>query len=161
MIIDKLKNLFSEGAAKVVDSVGNALDKNFTTKEEREAAKLELTKELNRHLESMENNAKEITLAEIKDLESARNREIQIATSDKAPLLNKIISPLLALLILGSCFLFWYQMLYAPIPKEKEAMLAGVTGSLTTLAMGVVGYYFGSSQGSANKQKQIDKMLER
>jgi hypothetical protein len=77
MIIDKLKNLFSEGAAKVVDSVGNALDKNFTTKEEREAAKLEIQKELNRHLEEMENNAKEITLAEIKDLESARNREIQ------------------------------------------------------------------------------------
>lgn len=95
---------------------------------------------------------------EMQDMASARNREIAIATSEHAPLINKIIQPILALLILGSCFLFWYLMLYADIPKEKEVQIAGITGALTTLSMGVVGYYFGSSTGSASKQKQIEAM---
>ncbi|MES2395621.1 MAG: hypothetical protein V4549_06445 [Bacteroidota bacterium] len=98
---------------------------------------------------------------EMQDMADARNREIQIATNEHAPLINKIIQPVLALLILGSCFFFWYQMLYVDIPKEKEVQLAGITGALTTLSMGVVGYYFGSSTGSAAKQKQLDAMMDK
>ena len=36
----------------------------------------------------------------LKDTDSARDREVQISTSDKAPLLNKIVTPVLALSIL-------------------------------------------------------------
>lgn len=158
-LIDKLTGLFQSGAAKVVDSIGDALDKNITNKEELAIVKLEVDKELNRHLEAIQNNAKEITLAELKDMDSARNREIQIATSEKAPLINKIIQPLLAILILGSCFLMWYIILFKDIPDSKRELVAGIVGSLTTISMGVVSYFFGSSTGSAAKQKQLDKVM--
>jgi len=99
--------------------------------------------------------------AYLADKDSARDREIQIATSEKAPLLNKIITPLLAILILGSTFIFWYILIFVDITKDKEILLSGITGSLTTLSMGVVGYYFGSSQSSANKQKQIESFMTK
>ena|SRR3990167_466895 len=154
-----LSTIFSKAASAVVDSVGNAFDKNFTSKEEKEAAKLELQKEINRHLEVIQEDANRQLELELKDMDSARNREIQITTSDKAPLINKVIQPILALLILGSCFLMWYIILFKDIDGEKETLVAGIVGSLTTLSMGVVGYYFGSSASSASKQKQIEKMM--
>jgi fluoride ion exporter CrcB/FEX len=95
-----------------------------------------------------------------KENDSARQREVQIATSDKAPVLNKIISPLLALLILGSTFLFWYFILFKDLNKEKEMLVSGIVGSLTTLSMGVVSYYFGSSIGSHQKQERLDKLIK-
>ncbi len=154
-----LSTIFSSGASKLVESVTNGLDSLITNKEELAAAKMAVDKEVNRHMEAIEaNTSKELEL-QLKDVADARNREIQIVTSDKAPLINKIIQPILALLILGSCFIFWYLMLYVDIPKDKEVQIAGVTGALTTLSMGVVSYFFGSSNSSAMKQKQLDKMF--
>lgn len=152
-----IKNIFSGGASKLVETVSNVVDEFTISKEEKEAIKIKLIEETNKHIQLMEQEATKQMDIQAKENESARNRETQIATSDKAPLLNKIISPLLALLILGSTFLFWYIMMFKDIDKEKEILVSGVIGSLTTLSMGVVSYYFGSSIGSHNKQIQLNK----
>lgn len=156
-----LSNIFSGGASDLVKSVGGVIDNLVTSTQEKEAAKLELQKEINRHMESVESETTKRYEAELKDMSDARNREIQIVTSEHSPLLNKIIQPVLALLILGSCFLMWYIILFKDIPKEKETLVAGIVGSLTTLSMGVVSYFFGSSTGSAAKQKQLDNMMNK
>jgi hypothetical protein len=159
-ILDKIKNVFSGGASKLVDSANNLIDNLTISKEEKEQFKLDFLKATNEHLQIMEQEATKQMDIQQKENESARNRETQIVTSDKAPLLNKIISPLLALLILGSTFLFWYIMMFKDIDKEKEILVSGVIGSLTTLSMGVVSYYFGSSIGSHNKQLQLNKQQD-
>lgn len=151
----------STGAANIVESVGNVADKFITTGQEKEEFKAEVTKEINRHIEAMASAQNSELETLMKDMDSARNREIQISTSDKAPLINKIIQPVLALLLLGSCFVMWYTILFKDIPAEKEMLVAGIVGSLTTIAMGVVGYYFGSSIGSRNKQEQLDKIMQK
>lgn len=156
-----LSNIFSGGASKLVESVTNGLDNLITNKEELAAAKLAVDTEVNRHIEALESNATNELELQLKDVSDARNREIQIATSEKAPLINKIIQPVLALLVLGSCFLFWYMMIFKDITKDKETLMAGITGSLTTLSMGIIGYYFGSSTGSAAKQKQLDTLMNK
>lgn len=161
LIAGIVSKIAGDKAADIVTSVGNVADKFITTGQEKEEFKAEVQKEVNRHLEEMtkaQNNELELIL---KDVDSARNREIQVATSEKAPLINKIIQPVLALLLLGSCFVMWYTILFKDIPAEKEMLVAGIVGSLTTIAMGVVGYYFGSSIGSRNKQDQIDKFLQK
>ena len=159
-ILDKIKNAFSGGASKLVDSANNLIDNLTLSKEEKEQFKIDFLKATNEHLQIMEQEATKQMDIQQKENESARNRETQIVTSDKAPLLNKIISPLLALLILGSTFLFWYIMMFKDIDKEKEILVSGVIGSLTTLSMGVVSYYFGSSIGSHNKQLQLNKQQD-
>lgn len=145
--------ILSGSAGSIVDSIGGVADKFITTKQEKEEFKADVENELNKHIEA-------ITLATNAEMESARNREVQIATSEHAPLLNKIITPVLAILILGSCFLLWYMVLFKDISPQKETIMAGIIGSLTTLSMGVVGYYFGSSQGSRDKSETIKKMMQ-
>jgi len=161
----KLAGIFSKvvggSASTLIDSIGNAIDKNITNKGEREAIKLELQKEINRNTEALISEGNKELELHLKDLDSARNRESTIATSEHAPLINKIISPVLALLILGSTFLMWYFILFKDVPKEKEVLVSGIIGSLTTLSMGVVSYFFGSSQGSASKDKQLEKLYNK
>jgi len=88
----------------------------------------------------------------------AGTEEIAIATNDKAPLLNKVVTPILALFVVGSTFLIWALILFRNYePKASESM---IIGSLTTLAAAVLSYYFGSSLSSHNKDKKINDMMK-
>jgi len=161
MPLPNLKNLLTGGASNLVDSVKNVISEFHLSPGDKLKAEQELTKLTNDHIEKMATLAQSEFEAQIKDMDSARNREIQIATAEKAPLINKIISPILAILILGSTFLMWYVILFKDIPKDKEPMVAGIIGSLTTISMGVVGYYFGSSVGSKQKGEQLERLSNK
>lgn len=156
-----LSKIFSGGASSIVDSVKGVIDEFHISGEEKAKIQQALIDATNKHLEAMEVEATKQMDIQAKENDSARKREIEIATSDKAPLLNKIISPLLALLILGSTFIFWYIIIFKDLNKDKEILISGVIGSLTTISMGVVGYYFGSSIGSKDKQDKINAFTQQ
>jgi hypothetical protein len=44
-----IKNLFAGGASKIIETVSETVDKFVMTKEEKEAAKLEIQKAINSH----------------------------------------------------------------------------------------------------------------
>ncbi len=154
-----LNKIFSGGAGQVVESVANVVDKFVQTKEEKDAANLELQKVLNSHLEVMEQEATKQLEVYQKEMDSARNREIQIATAEKSPLLNKIITPILALSVIALTFVLFYILMFKPVGAEKDIIIY-VLGVLSAVCTQVVSYYFGSSQGSAQKQTQIDKLIK-
>jgi ABC-type siderophore export system fused ATPase/permease subunit len=154
-----LNKIFSGSAGQVVESVANVVDKFVQTKEEKDAANLELQKVLNTHLEVMEQEATKQLEVYQKEMDSARNREIQIATAEKAPLLNKIITPILALSVIALTFVLFYILMFKPVGAEKDIIIY-VLGVLSAVCTQVVSYYFGSSQGSAQKQTQIDKLIK-
>jgi ABC-type siderophore export system fused ATPase/permease subunit len=154
-----LNKIFSGGAGQVVESVANVVDKFVQTKEEKDAANLELQKVLNSHLEVMEQEATKQLEVYQKEMDSARNREIQIATAEKAPLLNKIVTPILALSVIALTFVLFYILMFKPVGAEKDIIIY-VLGVLSAVCTQVVSYYFGSSQGSAQKQSQIDKLIK-
>lgn len=156
-----LTGLFSGGASKIVDSVKGVISEFHLSPEDKLKAEQAILDATNKHIQVMEQEFTKQFEIQMKEMDSARKREIDIATSEKAPLLNKIITPILAMLILGSTFIFWYIIIFKDISKEKEVLISGIIGSLTTVSMGVVGYYFGSSIGSANKQSQIDKYINK
>ena len=160
-IIDTIKNLFTGGASKLVDSANGLIDTLTLSKEEKEQFKVDFLKLSNEHIQIMEQEATKQMDIEFREMESARKREVDIATSENAPMLNKIITPLLALLVLGSTFLFWYIIIFKELDPKKEILISGIIGSLTTISMGVIGYYFGSSIGSHNKQIQMDKLANK
>lgn len=161
MKLPNLKNLLAGGASGLIDSAKGIIDELTLSKEEKAKINLELEKAINDHSEKMAEIALKETEAHIADMADARNREIQIATSKDVPLLNKIIQPVLAILLLGSCFIFWYIILFKDIPTEKEMIIAGITGSLTTVATGVVSYYFGSSVGSKANGDTLRKIVDK
>jgi hypothetical protein len=94
-------------------------------------------------------------------MDSARNREIQIATSDKVPKLNKLITPILGLFVTVGFFGLLTLAAYKAFPPENERMLDIMTGSLGTAWIGIVMYYFGSSASSSRKQDSLDKMMSK
>jgi hypothetical protein len=153
-----ITNILAGGGSKLIETISNTVDEFTLSKEEKEAIKLKLIEEANKHTQLMEVELTKQMDIDQKEMDSARKREIDIATSDKAPLLNKIITPILALLVLGSTFIFWYIIIFKDLEPHKEVLVSGIIGSLTTISMGVIGYYFGSSIGSKDKQTLLDKL---
>jgi hypothetical protein len=94
-----------------------------------------------------------------KEMESARNREIQIATSDAAPMLNKIVTPVLALGTVALTFILYGIIIFVDVDSDSKDILIYVLGALTSAVTMVLGYYFGSSAGSKEKSSQIDELL--
>jgi hypothetical protein len=96
-----------------------------------------------------------------KEMQSARDREIQIATSDKAPMLNKIVTPVLALGTVGLTFILFGVIIFVDVDAESKDILIYVLGALTSAVTMVLGYYFGSSAGSKEKSAQLDEILDK
>lgn len=98
----------------------------------------------------------------LKDTDSARDREVSIATSDKAPLLNKIVTPVLALSILILTFVLFGVVMFdnTPVESSRKDILIYVLGVLSAIATQIVSYYFGSSQGSKDKGEQLKEALK-
>jgi len=93
----------------------------------------------------------------LKSTNDARQREVQIANSDKAPLLNKIVTPVLALSILLLTFVLFGVVMFndTPLEASRKDILIYILGVLSAIASQIVSYYFGSSQGSKDKSDQL------
>ena len=101
---------------------------------------------------------REIDLREIeahaKDRDSARNRETVIATSDHAPLLNKVVTPVLALGVVGLSFALFAVLIVVNVKPEAKDILIYILGVLSAAVTQILSYYFGSSQGSKDKSDE-------
>ena len=93
-------------------------------------------------LQQLENEKFKAVLA---DKDSARNREATIATSDKAPLLNKLISPALALIVVSAWVGIQFILINTTVPQEMRELVARVLGTLDGALMVILSYYFGAS----------------
>ena len=83
--------------------------------------------------------------AVLADKDSARNREATIATSEKAPLLNKLISPALALIVVTAWVGIQFTLINSTVPQEMRELVARVLGTLDGALMVILSYYFGAS----------------
>jgi hypothetical protein len=156
-----VSGLISNGLPKVADAVmEKGLDyvqdkMGITLKPEGEATKEDYAKiqaEAMKHEEFM---------AEIdaKDRDSARTREIEIATSDKAPMINKIVTPVIALGVIGLSFALFTILMFVEVKQEAKDILIYILGVLSAAVTQILSYYFGSSQGSKDKDNKLKEAL--
>jgi hypothetical protein len=98
----------------------------------------------------------------LKDTDSARDREVQISTSDKAPLLNKIVTPVLALGVIGLTFVLFGAVMFdtSVVEPSRKDILIYILGVLSAISTQIVSYYFGSSQGSKDKGDQLREAMK-
>lgn len=153
--------MFPLGA--ILDIGSKILDRVLPNPEAKAQAQLELIKmEQTGELARLANDT-EITKAYLGDVASARDRESAVATSDSAPYLNKIITPILALGVLIATFGLFAFVLFdkGTIDPTRKDILIYVLGVLSAIATQIVAYYFGSSKGSADKNTAIDTLLKR
>jgi len=97
----------------------------------------------------LEVNVKEL---QFKDTDSARNREI--ATHDKTP---KILATLIFGLYIGVMYFIFAGHVIEPAMRELALRSLGTLDAALAL---ILGYYFGSSAGSAAKNAHITSLLE-
>ena len=113
-------------------------------------AEMEHEEELLRIQQSDNRLEKEIAELYLKDVGDARKREVEIATSDAAPTLNKIITPVLALIVtIGGGVIL-------QINPDAEVKYAVVS-----IMMLVLGYYFGTSQGSTKANQMFRDIVRK
>jgi hypothetical protein len=93
--------------------------------------------------------------AQVKEMQSARDREVQIATSEFAPMLSKIVTPLLALGTVGLTFILFGVIIFVDVDADSKDILIYVLGALTSAVTMVLGYYFGSSAGSRKRAPSL------
>lgn len=147
-----------QGIGDAAKTVISAFKADPTKVIEIEQAERELDKKIE---ETKLTLSTQLEQAYLKDIEDARNREIQIANSDKAPWLNKTILPILAGgVTIGFFGLLTYMLKYT-IPPENKDVLNIMLGSLGMAWSMIIGYYFGSSMSSATKDKTINTIINK
>lgn len=158
-------NLFSSGASSLVDAVGDAIDKNFTTDEEKKSLEAEMAKAAMQHEAELKRLGLDEKKAYLADTASARESQTRIQESEQASWLAKNVHPLLAVAIIGLTFFMYYWIIGTDPEKLHDSgvkeIIIYILGALTTIATQVVAYYFGSSQGSKDKQKSIGDIAAR
>jgi hypothetical protein len=79
------------------------------------------------------------------DRDSARKNEAVLATSENTPLLNKSVTPSLALVVVIAWGLIQYHLLTHVVPTEMREIIIRVLGTLDGALVMVLSYYFGAS----------------
>ena len=155
-----LKNIFSGGASELVKTISNTVDEFNLSKEEKEKFKIEILNATNAHLEKMAALSQAELESYLKDSQDARSREVQIATSDKAPLINKIVTPVLAIFLIALTFVLFYIVLFRQLGAEKDIVIY-ILGVLSAVVTQVISYYFGSSASSKANGDAIRDMIKK
>ena len=153
--------MFPIGA--ILDIGSKVIDKLWPDPAQADAAKLKLLEmQQTGELAKMANDT-ELTKAYLGDVASARSRESNVATSEHAPYLNKVIVPILAIGVLVLTFGLFAFVLFdkGDIDPTRKDILIYVLGVLSAIATQIISYYFGSSKGSNDKNEAIDKVLDR
>ena len=136
----KVGKFLSEKAPKVLQTIGDILPSNGT---------LGIVKNIINLSEELTDEDKEIVTKELiemeqimlKDRDSARNREIEIAKIQKFD----ILFYLTGLVGLASfCFMI-YAIVYLTIPTDNKEVWIHLIGITEGIVISIFGYYFGSS----------------
>ena len=100
---------------------------------------------------------------EVEDRASARNREAQISTSADAPLLNKIVLPILAIGVMVLSFLLFYIVAFDSdvVTARNKDVIIYILGVLSAIDTQVIQYYFGSSSGSTQTRAFLEGMVKK
>ena len=95
------------------------------------------------------------------DRDSARQAYAQVATSEHATKLDKSVVPLLALGTVTLAFGFIGILMFKDVPVDQQQMVIFALGFITSSAGQVLSFYFGSSQGSKDKTKEIEGLMKK
>ena len=98
---------------------------------------------------------------EVADRDSARKAYAAVATSEYSSALDKMVVPVLALGVVGLAFTLIGVLMFVNTPQDQQQIIIFALGFITSAAGQVLSFYFGSSQGSKDKTKEIQEMMKK
>lgn len=158
-----LTKIFSSGAGNLVETVGNTLDKLTTTKDEVMQQQNELKKAGMQYQLEQQKLDVEQQKNVLNDINSARKRNAEVTTSANAGFLTKNRTAFLAIGSTILTFGLFYIIIFrnATIKAEVKDVVLYVLGVLSAIITQVFSFYFGSSQGSSDKNRIIEQMKNK
>lgn len=146
--MNPIKDFFKSKGADLLKAGSELLDNVITNKEERDAAKLALAQEVNRHVEALEANELKRHELENADRDSARKREEAfVKATGRADYFQYFIG---GVAVIATCFMVFYVLRYE-IPAKNEHVVMLAIGELLGIVSTIFAYHFGSSMGSRIK----------
>jgi len=97
---------------------------------------------------------------QVKEMANARQREIDLATNANVPMINKIVTPILALGVVTLSFVLFMTLIFIEVKAESREILIYVLGAVNSATTMILGYYFGSSLGSKEKDDKLKEALK-
>ena len=163
MLADLLKTVAPGLATAVAGPMGGMAVKMIAEKLGVEPSEMAVAAHLQANPQDAAKLA-EIKLEELKaqyaEMDSARNREIQVASSSNVPMLNKLVTPLLALGVVGLSFILFAILIFVDVKPEAKDILIYILGVLSAAVTQILSYYFGSSQGSKDKEDKLKGLVK-
>lgn len=158
-----ISNSIAGEAGSLVKSVGSIAEEFASSPEDKLQHELELKKaeyEFQTTMQHLSNEEKKLYLD---DVSNARQMATEIQTSANASSLNKNISAYLALGTTFATFtLFALLFIWGDkIEDTKKDIVIYILGVLSAIVTQIFSFYFGSSQGSADKGKVIEQALSK
>ena len=92
------------------------------------------------------------------DRDSARHREAEMSKADVWPI-TKNINTILAIGVIALSFVLFAVLMTIEVKSMAKDILIYILGVLSAALTQILSFYFCSSQGSKNKQAEIDKMM--
>jgi hypothetical protein len=93
--------------------------------------------------------------AQLADVQSARNQTVKLAEAGSVIAWG---APIISILITVGFFAMLYVVIRQEIPESSQTLANIMLGSLGTSFTAVVGYWVGSSAGSAQKTNALEKL---
>lgn len=147
--LNKIGSIFSGGAGDLIESVGSVADKFITTGQEKAEFKAAVAKAIRDHELALQDQALKAYEAEVKDRDSARQREAAIAKSGKMDFMM-ILTGLVGLAAFGFML---YVLAYLEIPEQNRDLFIHAVGIVEGVVISIFAYYFGTSKSSNDKTK--------
>jgi hypothetical protein len=133
--VDIVTGFFSSATSKIVDSIGNAIDRNLTTDHER----LQVEKEIRQIVAELE---KQVLLANQLEQEELTKRLQADMASDSW--LSKNIRPMTLIFVTVSVTTLSFWTIFGTLSPGQQSALTAWISLWTAVMLTVYGLYFGS-----------------
>ena len=152
-----MSELFSDGATELVETVRSTLDKLIAYMKEKQQLDNEIIKTELYFKFEMKKLSNEENQKMLADNSNTKQQEVQISISEKATKLNKNLMPYMAIGTIVTTMFFFFILIFKPksITPESRDIVLYILGILSAILTQLYSYYFGSSAGSANKDRTI------
>lgn len=161
----------AEAGAKITENITGVIGKLFARKEglkiqevNLKEVEAEIQQSVNNHLIDVLKVQQEEYEAMLKDTADARKSNVDIQNSEKASWLSKNVAYIIDLFVflIWGCMTIYIICKFLNIIKATSGVdfsgILGIYSGITAIAMTVLNFHRGSSKGSEEKQKQINKM---
>ncbi len=161
-----ISDLIHGGIKGIGDAAKSVIDSINAPKEEKDKANIALQTELDRHQEVLLNNASDIEKSYLADVEDARGSNVKIQDSANASWMSKNIAYLIDIFVTilwGGLTAYLMMIMLNLVKKDVNVDYTAVTavwGAVTGVFTQVLSFHRGSSKGSEDKQRTIDRLTK-